>query len=112
MSCLDTFMKWLRTDVSEMADRSSVMTSHLLMFRLRTVSALQLIMVLTSVSSDWIPAAGVTSSIKPILTTDCRSVRSGCIASQNSNDPRGSPCCALFLILIPELDRTICCMYF
>jgi len=76
MSCLETFMKWLRTDVSEMADGSSVMISHLLMFRLRPVSALRLMMVLTSVSSVWMSAASLTSTMKPILISECRLVRS------------------------------------
>ena len=42
------------------------------------------------------------SSIKPILTSDCKSARSRCMALQNSNDPSGSSCCA------PSLDLRLC----
>ena len=75
----------------------SVTISHLPRFSnfsWRPVSSLWSGMVLTSATTVGTSHTKVISSIIPILTVERRLTSRGCMASQNSNDPNGSPCCA------------------
>ena len=87
MSFFSTLMNCLNTGDVEMSEESSMMTSHLPWLSWRHDPTASSLTSVTSFSTVSRSPDRVTSSMKPILTSDSRLVRRECAASQNSKGP-------------------------